>query len=687
MPEERTGARDGDARRLVDVLRALPAGELEALASRVGAELDPRKRIDEATQLARQLAGLPELRDAGRLAPPSSELLHRVAEASGRLVLPTLTPAAEPLLARGVLFARAASSGVELVLPIAHLVQLRPWEGEDPRGLRALLAQVSSETLAHVAAQYLGRPAVAPVILAVEAAFLALEGPRAIARELDKLSPAERRLLFSVARDGGEVETDELLDLDREPLRLRVASGVLPSLRGPSLVLERRALLLPLAPNRHVVPSEVVAVLDASHHEERAQRRAKLRAFVKDNDHAPLRARFAIDPGPLAAALALSVRDASPEVRAGVGTPRSLVQRLAARFGRDPSHVAVVATLSRAIGLWDVGAGACATPPGSLPVAGLSGALFGAWRLGGAWDEARADPEVLRLPEGQRETSPIGGFRQLVCDALLELALGGWVPLASLVGFIATDPRHASYAHRLRRWGARTSAEHVELLVIAQRIVTETFVALGVVDVGVPPNVIAGSQGIDADGMVVRLTARGRELLAARLPPAELLPSTFAEGGVLRVGGGALVGAVLGVAPFVEIAAVGDALSLHVTPQTIARAISSGIDADAARARLASVAPLSPLVAQALSQASVVVGRASYAASNGFLWVDDASVRELLRTRRGCAELFVDPSPPGGLLVQPGVELDRLARRARSLGVEIVAEGQVVRARSVPPPR
>jgi hypothetical protein len=46
----------------------------------------------------------------------------------------------------------------------------------------------------------------------------------------------------------------------------------------------------------------------------------------------------------------------------------------------------------------------------------------------------------------------------------------------------------------------------------------------------------------------------------------------------------------------------------------------------------------------------------------------------------------VDPSPPGGLLVVPGVDLDRLTRRCRTVGVELLVEGQVVRARTMPPP-
>jgi hypothetical protein len=79
------------------------------------------------------------------------------------------------------------------------------------------------------------------------------------------------------------------------------------------------------------------------------------------------------------------------------------------------------------------------------------------------------------------------------------------------------------------------------------------------------------------------------------------------------------------------------------------------------------------------------VGRSTWQSAAGFLWVDDANVRELLRTRRPTQELFVDPSPPGGLLVASGVDIDRLTRRCRTVGVEILVDGQVLRSRTVPP--
>jgi hypothetical protein len=46
----------------------------------------------------------------------------------------------------------------------------------------------------------------------------------------------------------------------------------------------------------------------------------------------------------------------------------------------------------------------------------------------------------------------------------------------------------------------------------------------------------------------------------------------------------------------------------------------------------------------------------------------------------------VEPSPSGGLLVSAAIDLDRLVRRCRTVGVEIVTDGQVLRARTMPPP-
>ena len=299
---------------LTDVLRVLPDREIGLLVDRLGIHIDPAKRIDVASQVARALVATPELRDLSHFPGPTRELVHRIAEAKGVLFVKTLPPAVEALVTRGIAFARGASGGVELMLPIAFLLQLRPWDGEDPRGVRALLAQTSNEVAGTIAAHYLGRPATPPVVLGLEAAWTALTDHQRLASEIDGLAPLERKLLQAVEDVGGEVDTEELLDLEREPMRLRGAGGATPSRRGVGFALERRGFLVPIHPNRHIIPSEVSAIISARRHEEREARRREIRSFVLGEDHAPRRARFAQDPAVLALAMALAVREPNVEV-------------------------------------------------------------------------------------------------------------------------------------------------------------------------------------------------------------------------------------------------------------------------------------------------------------------------------------------------------------------------------------
>jgi hypothetical protein len=564
------------------------------------------------------------------------------------------------------------------LLPIAHLLQLKPWEGEDPRGLRALLHQAHPEVASSIAGHYLGRPANPPLALSLEPAWEVVSDPERLAREVEELAPLERKLLSAVEHVGGEVDTEELLDLEREPLRLRGAMGATPSRRGVGFALERRAFLVPVHPNRHVIPTEVAAVVGAHRRAEREAQRQQIRLFVLEEDHAPRRARFAEDPAPLALAMALSVRDPGVEVKPGIGTPRSLVTKFASRFGRDVEQVGFIAALSRAIGLWDPSALGTAAPPGSLLVSDLGRALFNTWRRGGAWDEARADGEVLRAAPEHRESSSAGVIREIVLEALNELAGGRWVPWEAIAAYVRSDSRTPGVQRLVERWAQRAGASVVPTDELASRIAFESLHLLGVVDLG------------DADdeagfGPTLRITPRGRAYLqdAPESRPGE--SSRFLDHQSLRLGGSTQVGSVIALAPFVEIGGVSSGLDVLVTSQAMSHALSAGFEADVLQARLEVVAQLPDPIARALAQASAVLGRAEFVATAGFLWVEDPEVRELLRTRRQTVDLFVDPSPPSGLLVQPGVDLERLARRCRSLGVELLVGGEVYRTRSIPP--
>ena len=713
------------ALRLEQVLRLLPARELQAIVEGLRINVDRSKRIDVPAQVARALVCLPEARDSSCLPETARQLLHRIIEAKGVLHVGSLPSAVEPLVARGLVFARASEAGgAELLLPIAYMVQLKTWEGENPRGIRALLTQVSPSVAASIASHYLGSSATNPISLSLEAAWSALTDSAYLTREIEALATAERRLLAAIEELGGEVDTEELLELEREPLRLRGASGATPSRRGVGFALERRGFLIPIHPNRHVIPTEVAALIGAGRRAARDERRREIRSIVEGHDHSPRRATFARDVAPLAMAMAASARERNVEVRADLGTPRSLVTRLGARFGQDQATVAFVAALSRAVGLWDASARNASAPPGSWSMNELGRQLFEVWSRGGAWDEARPDGEVLRAAGASREPSVIGVVRSIVLDALVDLGEGRWIPWEAISGFLLTDSRAPGLARLLERWAQRCGFEPKDATLerVAERIAFESLHILGVVDVGEPdavdvedgaarsrlearsaspsdhaepsvahpgddPHERWSSESVTSHGAhsgaapragerlprILRITPRGRAYLSGLTPPGRR-ESAFRDSQVLRIGEEVSVSQVLAVVPFVEIGRVDEQLDVVMGATSVSNALASGLEAAAIRQRLESIAALPEPVARALVQASAVLGRAQYVSSPGFLWVDDPELREMLRTRRQTADLFIEPSPPGGLLLAPGVDLERVMMRCRTLGVEVVSE-------------
>jgi hypothetical protein len=344
--------------------------------------------------------------------------------------------------------------------------------------------------------------------------------------------------------------------------------------------------------------------------------------------------------------------------------------------------VALIAAVSRAVGLWDQSAAQPSSPPGSERVADVGALLFKAWRRGGAWDEARPEGEVLRVGAEVREASVVGVVREIVLEALKELGEGRWVPWEAVAGFVRTDSRTAGINRLIERWAQRSGVEPMMVSEIAHRIALESLHVLGVVDLG------DVDDELDGMGPTLRITPRGRAYLgAADTPAAPSSPSRYLDTHALRVGSDARIADVVAVAPFSEIGAVTGYLDLLVTPQSVARALGAGVDAELMQARLSALCPLPDPIQRLLTQASTVLGRAEFVGSQGFLWVDDPEIRELLRTRRQTADLFVDPSPPGGLLITSGVDLERLSRRCRALGVEVLVDGEVYRSRSTAPPR
>lgn len=684
-----------EERRLEVILRALPERELDALIERMGIRVDLKKRIDKPAQVARTLVRLPDVREPNRLPQASAELLRRIAEAGGLLVVTALPPGLESLVRRGIVFARVAGDdqgSIELMLPTAFIVQIKGWEGEDPRSLRALLSEAPFETASAIASHYLGRPSTPPIALSLEPAWEAIGHFEGLRQEVERCSHQERRLLDQLEQVGGEVDTQELMDLEREPMRVRGAYGVAAGRRGAAFSLEKRGLLFPLHPNRYVIPTQVASIIGQERRLEREQRRETIRSQVIEEDHLPRRARFSSAPGPLCVALTMALHEMGGEVKSGVGTPRSLVMRLTQRFGRDASGTALLVALSRAVGLWE-GHLTVTTPPGSGTIAELSHLLFETWRRGGAWDEARAEPELLRVAQEHRDPSPAAVVREMVLDALVDLGEGQWVPYRELVAYLAHDPRAGALERLLSRWAGRVGVATPSEWDVAKRILLESLPTIGVVDLG--GAALSDAEGnvdlaqLDEETLALRLTARGRRYIGGEPAAHSSHDHKFTETRQLQVSNTAQVARVLDLVPIVDLVSASSLLEFEVSPAAMSRGLAAGVDAEQMRARLAALAPLPAELETALDHAGTVIGRGTMTEAAGFVWIEDPEVRELLRLHSPAAELFVDPSPPSGLLVAAGVDVERLARRCRALGVEIDVEEGTPRARrtTVPPKR
>jgi hypothetical protein len=670
-----------EAMGLVEVLRALPKREFQSLIQRIDAAVDPAKRIDVPSQVARVLLTSGELKEPARLGRAAAELMVRLAEAGGQMKVDSAPPGLEPLVKRGLVFSRKAKGGLELVFPVAFMLQMKAWDGDDPRSARALLAQANSEVATAIASHYLGRPVAPPIALSLEEAWAVLADPERLSIELSELPPQERKLLHAVEEVGGEVDTEELLEMEREPVRLRGASGATPSRRGVGFALERRGFLIPVHPNRHVIPTEVTRLVGAERLAEREELRRQIRHKIASEDYIPQRASFAQDVVPLAVGIAMAVHAGEAEVRAGVGTPKSLISKMATRFGRPPETVAVVAALSRIAGLWDEAATTAETSPGNLHLEEIGALIFETWRRGSAWDESRPDGELLRAQGDARDAGATGVVRNIVVEALQELGDGQWAPWGAFEDYLHADPRTPGLTRLIERTAGKLGVELASPLEVARRMAVETLHVLGAVDLASPDD------GDDVTGPMLRITPRGRAWLSGAARNTEGRAGKFIDNQTLRVGTAVSLASVFELNALTEVGNVEGDLDLILTARTLALAIGTGIDPSVLRARLEAVALLPDPIQRQLAQASAVLGRAEFVPGVGFIWIDDPEVRRMLATRRSTADLFVNPSPPSGLLVAPQVDLDKLSRRCRTLGVEILDNGKVHFAQSTPPSR
>ncbi len=286
-----------------------------------------------------------------------------------------------------------------------------------------------------------------------------LTTPDKLSTELRNLPPQDRKLLHSVEEVGGEVDTEELLEMEREPVRLQRRGWGDAVQTWCGLLARAPRILVPVHPNRHSIPTEVAMLVGAERLAEREELRRRIRDQVAREDYIPQRARFAYDLTPLAVGLAMAVQAGEGEIRPGVGTPKSLISKMSTRFGRSPDSIALTSALSRIAGLWGEASLSPDAPPGALRLGEVGHLLYKTWRRGAAWDESRPNGELLRVQGEAREAGAVGVVRSIVVEALQELSDGQWAPWGAFAQYLAADGRTPGLTPSLQKQAQKLGIE------------------------------------------------------------------------------------------------------------------------------------------------------------------------------------------------------------------------------------
>jgi hypothetical protein len=126
---------------------------------------------------------------------------------------------------------------------------------------------------------------------------------------------------------------------------------------------------------------------------------------------------------------------------------------------------------------------------------------------------------------------------------------------------------------------------------------------------------------------------------------------------------------VLRLAPAVEPFATATEAYLELTEESLERALVAGWEADdVAEAVLALVPEVDETVQQRLAASTEAGAPCRWIDVAAFVEIPDETLREALMADTRVRELIILPSPPGGVLVRPGVTANRVRTALRRHG-------------------
>lgn len=614
-----------------EIVTTLSETTRERLLESRGARIDPRKVISAAEQTMRVLCVLPRDRWAA-LGVSARTALERLVPAPGSALRAELGGGALALVEAGLGYA----VGDQVVCPAALRIQLPSPTGEDPRSARALYSQLSEEAMRLLLHGALRGRAGGPRPLGLGELLERVEDPSMLTLEIESMPREDRNALAAIEARGGEVSRDSYLELTREPARYSAGAGL--PMRGPAHTLLAAGLVIAVAHDRYVLPTEVARVAGRERREVLARKQSELVARIEAREEDTLRARLAIDPGPLAIALLVELSAIGDHGRTDRPVARTTLARIARALDVQQERADLLVTLARSL------------PLRTARMRDIGPMLVSMYRTTALGDETRLLPP--RASRTKLGPTGIVTMRELALETLGGMPRGRFVPYAEVITAAKSDLRAHGIELGLREL-ARTAPSDVSPSIERglEAILTVSLPALGLVDVG--------------DGGSVRLASR-----FGRTPPPASDASTPPprwEQGRAHFEPGTLVSLSLAIAA-VSRAALDPELVLVLDPS---RAEPMSIDRELLQSALRNAECPPDVIAATLH--ALPAPRAIVHSSDVVRWVPiaDAELRERLLSDPIIARDVVPNGPESGLLVHAHGTFPRLVRLFARHGVDL----------------
>jgi hypothetical protein len=627
--------------KLLDLIAGLPEEQLQTLAARWHVVIDVKKRLGVAEQVARGIVLVPRWLDLRQTSAGTREALRLLAAAPKGVARESLPREVDVLLEEGFVFA-VPGLNRRVCLPTAFRLQLPGSPSDSPRSARVLLQNVPEEARRELCFHHWKRLPPLPWPMLLETVLERLEDSAWVKNEIASLSDTERTLLWAVDALGGEVSAEEVLELEREPVRIAHGGAVQVPRRSAIFTLARRGVVIARQAG-WIVPDEVERVVGS-------QRRARAgidRQRLLMNRHmyelTPARAELSEPIGPLVVALLAGLSSVDQLPVENRGTSKTALKRVAQDLFVDPERAELLVCLARAEGILHA----------SMPVAGVTARIWTAWRRGGAWDEAAREPDLFR-PGHPMTAKATMLVREALLDTLALLPPGEFSLHADVLATACSD-RRALAAQRSLSLATRAGQDVLEHVTdVARALLDRSLSFLGMVDHG----------RVD-EGPVVRISQTARKWLEDSAEPVrEESPDHDAEW---------LSDLRIACAPRCDVAAVIEAarygsvwlderrIGIELNASTLARAADHDPDLAGLRTALTALTNhIPPGLESAIHEATLERPLCLFTSASGFVAIDDPKLRNALFRDPDGADVWVGEPLREGLLVRAGVPASRV---------------------------